>query len=669
MSNWLLGGLALGNIILSSAIIVVSFSLFLYLIANNTRNAVARSFSALLAFVTVVYIGDVFLQRAEVFPDAVLWLKLKWLGIAFIPASYLHFSDSVLQATHAYSTRRRVAVAAAYVASAAFLILVAFTDLMVRDGFSFPMATQFSAGPLFPLFATFFFALTGWGFANLRAARQRTLTPTTRRRMNYLAVAFLAPALGVFPYLIIASFPAEFSPSLLLLITLMGKVGIALMIIVMAYTVAYQGALSPDRVIKHSLIHYLLRGPLVAIAVIGLLLSIPPVEHWLGLSRETVIYATVIGAIVTLELIINQSKPFIDRIIFWGDRDELERIQEIDKRLLTTSDLRQLLENILAAECDLLRVRTGFVVAPDGGEWRIEAATGPREEMRGFLASIDLADLVDGRSPDGKEGFVARDGFWLWRLRAKSGDAVLGILGVAARVSEPDLSEHEQELVAALTSQAELALEDRQLQQSVFSILEPITSEIALLQEARGKPRYAGGLESERVEEELLATPVFDRAVKDALDHYWGGPKLTANPLMQLRIVQDTLSDYENNPTRALRGLIGRAIEMQKPDGTRSLTAPEWLLYNILELKVIQGKKIREIARQLAMSESDLYRKQRVAIQQVAQTIASMEEHQQDAGADAQSESSMSAAAKPPSTAVSLDAPPLSAERADKPGR
>ncbi len=618
--------LSLGNMILSSAIIIVSFSLFLYLFANNTRNAVARSFSMLLVFITIIYVGDVFLQRVEAFSDAVIWLKFKWLGIAFIPASYLQFSDAVLRATHDFSRPRRLAVAISYALSTAFLLLVAFTDLMVRDGFYFPQAAQFSAGPLFLFFALFFFALTGWGFYNLRTARARTLTPTTRRRMVYLQAAFLAPALGVFPYLIIASFPAEFSPPLLMLMTLLGKIGIAVMIIVMAYTVAYQGALSPDRVIKHNLVHYLLRGPLVATAVIGLMLSVPPVERWLGLSRETVLFAMVIGAIVFLELAINQSKPFVDRIIFWGDRDELERIQEIDKRLLTTSDLRQLLENILAATCDLLRVRTGFVIAPDNGQWRLEASTGPRENMREFLGSTDLPELVVGRPNDEGEGFFARDGFWLWRLHAKSREAVLGIMGVTARAAEPNLTDHEQELVAALAEQAELALEDVQLQQGVFNVLEKLTSEIALLQQARSKQRFAGGLESERVEEELLPSPAFHRAVKDALDHYWGGPKLTDSPLIQLRIVQNTLADYEGNPTRALRALIGRAIEMQKPDGPRSLTSPEWLLYNILELKVIQGKKIREIARQLAMSESDLYRKQRVAIQEVAKTIASLEE-------------------------------------------
>jgi len=66
-------------------------------------------------------------------------------------------------------------------------------------------------------------------------------------------------------------------------------------------------------------------------------------------------------------------------------------------------------------------------------------------------------------------------------------------------------------------------------------------------------------------------------------------------------------------------------IEQQKPDGQRSLTTGEWILYNILDLKFVQGRRVRDVARRLAMSESDLYRKQRVAIENVARSIASME--------------------------------------------
>ncbi|HEC21298.1 MAG TPA: hypothetical protein ENI95_00105 [Chloroflexi bacterium] len=55
------------------------------------------------------------------------------------------------------------------------------------------------------------------------------------------------------------------------------------------------------------------------------------------------------------------------------------------------------------------------------------------------------------------------------------------------------------------------------------------------------------------------------------------------------------------------------------------MTTAEWILYNILEMRFIQGRKVRDVAMRLAMSESDLYRKQRVAIETVASIIAEME--------------------------------------------
>ena len=120
--------------------------------------------------------------------------------------------------------------------------------------------------------------------------------------------------------------------------------------------------------------------------------------------------------------------------------------------------------------------------------------------------------------------------------------------------------------------------------------------------------------------------------VKEALTHYWGGPRLTGSPLLSYRIVQDALKDHDGNQANALRGILRRAIEQVRPDGERRFTA-DWILYNILDMKFVEGKKVREIAMRLAMSEADLYRKQRVAIESVARAISEMENqaHQDDA--------------------------------------
>ena len=55
------------------------------------------------------------------------------------------------------------------------------------------------------------------------------------------------------------------------------------------------------------------------------------------------------------------------------------------------------------------------------------------------------------------------------------------------------------------------------------------------------------------------------------------------------------------------------------------MTSSEWVVYNILEAKFVQGRPIREIADRMAISESDFYRKQRAAIGQLAKTLIAME--------------------------------------------
>ncbi len=112
--------------------------------------------------------------------------------------------------------------------------------------------------------------------------------------------------------------------------------------------------------------------------------------------------------------------------------------------------------------------------------------------------------------------------------------------------------------------------------------------------------------------------------VKDALTHFWGGPKLSDSPLAQLDIVREEAKKGTQTPANALRAVLKTAIDRVKPAGERKFTG-EWVLYNILEMKFIQGKKVREVAFRLAVSEADLYRKQRVAIEAVAKEMMEME--------------------------------------------
>jgi len=113
--------------------------------------------------------------------------------------------------------------------------------------------------------------------------------------------------------------------------------------------------------------------------------------------------------------------------------------------------------------------------------------------------------------------------------------------------------------------------------------------------------------------------------VRAALRHYWGGPGISRSRLQELKIVQAAI-EPNGTPVQALRTVLQNAIEKQRPEGERSMTSPEWTIYNILEMRFVEGKKVRDVAKRMSMSEPDLYRKQRLAIEAVADALLEMEE-------------------------------------------
>jgi hypothetical protein len=442
--------------------------------------------------------------------------------------------------------------------------------------------------------------------------------------MTYLAVSFAAPGLGVFPYLLITGQSAPPVLELFWLLLIIANIGVGIMLTVMAYTVAYFGVLTPDRVVKHRLIHFLVRGPFTASCIAGVVILVGRVEAFLGLQRDMLVLVVIVGMIVLLQLLTSSVRPYIDLIIFSRDRDELVRIQRLSERLLTTTDLQQLLENILSAICDLLRVPGAFIVASTSKGPHIEAVVGSVEQapMRESLEASTLAYESPSLSEERPRVTL---GYWVWPLRSHDGNAVLGALAVTARSNQPDLSSEETDGVMSLIRQASKALQDRRLQTDVFAAVDTIMPELEELQRQRSVVRYVDSSPQASLDQGLYSSPEFATWVRDALSHYWGGPKLTSSPLIRLGVVQQALEQNDNSPAKALRSVLLQAMERLKPSSDRKMTAAEWLLFNILELKFVQGKRVREIAMQLAVSESDLYRKQRVAIEAVAAALAEME--------------------------------------------
>jgi hypothetical protein len=305
----------------------------------------------------------------------------------------------------------------------------------------------------------------------------------------------------------------------------------------------------------------------------------------------------------------------------------------MEERLLTTGDLRQFLESVLTAVCDQLQVNAGFIVAlqPHGNEFIINIGEPLKFEQTEIPRDLLKIVRENGNSIEHTSGSLELftwDDYWVIPLfqRRERGEVLLGLLG-AIKNQKDALSYEQQEALISLANRATIALEDRATQQEVFSSLQSLTPEVGMIQRLRAAASFDGSriLAEPNNQHQLDLDTDINKWVKDALSHYWGGPKLSNSPLLQLKIVQEALDQHDGVSVNALRSILKEGINRVRPEGERRFTA-EWILYNILEMKFMEGRKVRDIALRLAMSEADLYRKQRVAIDAVANAILDMEQ-------------------------------------------
>lgn len=626
-----LAGIITVNQILTAGIAITAFSLLLYALSFNLRDRVARSFAVILVCVVIIFSTEAIASTVQTTYIADL-MRLQWVGLVFLPAAYLHLSDALLVTAGRPSRgRRRVAIRLMYFVSVFFLVLLFTGQLvgpLVQNGLPAPHLNRTIWTELFTLF---YMAAMVWAGYNFIRAYQKMLTRSGRRRMIYLMAGATAPALGSYPYLLFGSSIAAYSPIFFWVVAVVINIAVGALIVVMAYAVAFFGVSWPDRVIKSRLFKWIMRGPVAAsitLAVMTILRRIG-VEIY-GIEYNAAVPVAVVVTILLVEHGITLAAPYWERWLFFGgDRTQLQLLQNVEERLLTQGDLRQFLEVVLAAVRDHMQAPSAFVAALDDASLSLLVTAGrPLQESENLTGALEELERENGSTSE----FIW-DGYWVLPLRQKPGEEdldqtppLLGILGVA-RISEHVIESEQRQALWLLANRATLALQDRKLQQRIFRSLEDLEPQVDLIQRMRAAGRYDSKMSL--LTEEFEPDSDISTWVKDALNHYWGGPKLTQSPLLNLKVVQDTASDeYEGNAANALRAVLKKAVDQIKPEGERRFTT-EWILYNILEMKFIEGRKVRDVANRLAMSEADLYRKQRVAVEAVARAMIDMESQAQ----------------------------------------
>lgn len=611
--------------ILAAGVAITAVALVMYAASFNLRDRLVQTYILLLVCVTLIYAGEALASVSNTPAYVEFLLQIKWVGLVMLPAVYLHFSDALLTLTGRPSRgRRRTLVVATYVLSIVTAVLIFFGITVGR------LAAEGAPGPYLEStqvtfwFGIFYIVVMLMVSYNLIRVVLRSATRTSRRRLFYLASGAAAPALTSILFLFHGHPTLASHPDFFWLLSSVGSFVTIFFLIVMAYVVSFFGLNWTERAIKSRLLRWLLRGPVVAAIVLGMTTIVRRFGESQGVSNFFLVPVVMVAMILVLEYAITLASPYLEKAFFWGeDRADLEVIQSLQDRMLTGKDLDQFLEMISASICDRLQVKAGFIAVLEGGKIDRVIQTGNSK----MLTSANLDDSIlqeISSQTSGEDDLQLLGELYVARLEYANGNGSKILLGVCGFLKyTPELvGEEDLKAVRVLIDRAATALKDRALQQQVLRSITTLQLEVDYIQDLRASASY----NQQRIygSEKRSAPDEMTDWVKDALTHYWGGPKLTNNPLMNFKVVETASEANEGSRVNALRGIIKEAIEQIRPEGERKFTS-DWLLYNILDMKFLQGKKVREVARKLSVSEADLYRKQKVALESVAQVIADME--------------------------------------------
>lgn len=611
--------------VIIAGVAVISFSLFIYAITFRLRDRVTWSFTLLLACIVIIFGADAFVTTTYQHDELLFILRIQYLGLIFLPTSYFYFSDALLTITGKPSRGKRRAMGYASVFISVVFCIFLFGGKLFSEVITTNLPAPHIERTIFhDFFSGFYVLMMVFSWYNFFRSLKRASTRTSQRRMVYLITSALGPALGSFPYLLYGSDFASKIGIIFWILSIIAYLFVTFAVIGMTYTVSFFGFPWPDRVIKSRLFRWIMRGPVTASLTLGVTTLISRIGAQLNVIVSSLIVLGMVATIVLFEYFVTIFAPIWERFLFNGsDREELAKVRMLEDILLTKNDLEQFLELILATLCDHLQIGGAILFDNRDDESAISVMVG--DMKAGFLE--DKSSIINHLSKEKEKSvdiMIIQEKIVIPIFDRRSSDRSLLGFVAAKQFDFLTLDDEKKVALRKLIDRTATALQDRKHQDSLFTSLEILTPQVSIIQNILASSRF----DQKRIINGINTSDsrTFEKWVKEALTHFFGGPKLSKSPLLQLSSVQRRIREQEESSLKALREVLRAAITKLRPTGERKYTN-EWILYNILDLKFIEGWKVKDLSRRLALSEADFYRKQRVAISAVADQIIILEKN------------------------------------------
>lgn len=600
------------NDVLTAAAAIAAFSIILFTVQYNRRERLTQAFIPLLLCITAIYSADALESVTSSARSQMIWQKIHWTGFIFLPGIFLYFASVLLSMTGVRFKKSVKGIVTACV----FLIAVLFVRMLWNGSLFTGIENIQGIGTAMVMsektwaFWCYFGVLTLVVFYELGLTYSRTQTHTGRRRMTYLIIGAFGILVGTFPLLlfgsglIIARYPLFFWS-----LSVLANLTVVIMIMLLGYSVSSFSVPWSDRQTRQKMFEWLLRGPFTASVTLGLTTLTSRGSGALGINIAGLSTLVTVVSIVMLEFLVGLILPRIERSALTGyGKEDYAIYKQISRMMVFKPELTTFLEAMLSSLAEKYRAGSAFVaVINEKGEIDplIHIGERPEGDPDGFTERFEKEDCL----------YIEENGYMVYPIfyRDENVKILLGMIGL----NDAHPEAHDSALTDAL-DKARTVLWQRRYLTVAYATLRQAANNPTGDVFRQGNILNSGTILNTSEDEELRQISEW---VKDALSHYWGGPRLSENPLLKIRLISRENAD---SPVNALRSVLKKAIDRIRPEGARSYNG-EWMLYNILDLKFIEKMKVKDIAARLAISEADFYRKQKIAVESVAKEIIQME--------------------------------------------
>jgi two-component system NtrC family sensor kinase len=435
------------------------------LIVLKNPNAVTNRTFGLICFAACVWLFGIFMMYSAKNPDDIIvWGKIAYTGVVFIPAFFYHFCLSFLKVD--VTARRVIAV---YVVSVIFQVLL-LNNYLINGYYRNDWGAYAKAGPLLPAFLIYFAIVSAVSLRRLYIAYQakKHTAALEATRIQYVFWAFCIGYLASIDFA--QNFGVRFYP--------VGFLFAALWVIVVTYAILKYQLLDIAQITRRQvLLPYAQPFALIPsyFLILGLIWLFTGTAQYILAGILLATFAVLAEVLVAIQ---KRVEKVVERALFRRKYDAYETLTEFSKVLVAILDLNDINEKIIGTLSRVMGIGkvSLFLLEKEKDYYYLAAGQGIDTErikdvkIRRFAEYFSKADHfilkeeLDRSMPDsvGRKAILNTMNLIEAELCIPliNKDRVIGFLNLGQKKNSDMYSQEDLNLLSTLTQNAAIALDN-----------------------------------------------------------------------------------------------------------------------------------------------------------------------------------------------------------------